>query len=864
MAIAPGTRIGPYEVLSLVGAGGMGEVYRARDSRLGRDVAIKVLPAAFTADADRLHRFEQEARAAAALNHPNILTVHEIGTHTPASGPAVPYVVSELLEGRNLRETLAEAPKGLAARKAIDYATQLANGLAAAHEKSIVHRDVKPENIFVTRDGRLKILDFGLAKLKEDSALAGAGATMLATQAGGTGAGVVLGTVGYMSPEQVRGQAVDHRSDIFSFGAVLYEMLSGARAFKGATAADTITAILASEPADLTAGHTAVTPALDRIVRHCLEKMAEMRFQSARDIVFNLDALSTMFATSTTGTIAAATPKRRRTTLYLAMAAAAVAVVAATVLWRFAAASRGNPVFHQVTFRHGELDNARFTADGQNIVYTASWEGAPPEIFTVPANQNGGRSLGIPNARLLAVSRTGELALSLAPRAVSPFVLPGTLARGSMAGGAPKAEIESVAAADYAPDGKSLAIVRYMPDQRICQLEYPIGTVLFKNALLTDLRFSADGRYLAFVDHTSAGDDRGNAVILRATGEKVATGPLRDSQRGVVWSPAGDEIWLTSPLADARLFGLDLKGRSRELLNMPGRLFVRDVASDGRVLLDEGDTRRGIVVVADNGESQRDVSWLDYSYLRGISTDGKTIVFEEEGNAAQGGYRTFVRNVDGSPAVEVGLGYGVAISDDKAWTLSMRFVEGGNEIWLQPVGAGQSRRISPSGWAASNAGQFFADGKRIVFTAREPKSQRARTYIQTLDGGAPRAITAEGVTGVLISPDQRWIAVGSPAGPALVPVEGGPPQTIQGAQPGESVRGWTDDGQIYVANGPATLRRIDKLNPFTGKRTIWRELRAPAIVGVRPGQPFITPDGRTYAYGYGLGFSDLYVMTGVH
>ncbi len=861
MAVTPGTRIGPYDVISLVGAGGMGEVYRARDGRLGRDVAIKILPASFTTDPDRLQRFDQEARAAAALNHPNILTVHEIGSHAPASGPAVPFVVSELLEGRTLREALGESPKGLPVRKAIDYATQLANGLAAAHEKGIVHRDLKPENIFITRDGRLKILDFGLAKLKDESAAAGAGATMLATQAG-TGAGVVLGTVGYMSPEQVRAQPVDHRSDIFSFGAVLYEMLSGARAFKGATAADTITAILASEPVDLTAEHAAVTPALDRIVRHCLEKSAEMRFQSARDIAFNLDALSTM---SSTGSVAAAVPARRPATLYLTIAAVAVSIAAAAALWRFAATSRGNPVFHQVTFRHGELDNARFTADGQNIVYTASWEGAPPEIFSVPASQRGGRSLGIQNARLLAVSRTGELAVGLAPRviAASSFMLPGTLARGSMAGGAPKAEIENVAAADYAPDGKSLAIVRYMPDQRTSQLEYPIGTVLFKNAMLTGLRFSPDGRYLAFIDHASASDDRGNAVILRATGETVATGPLRDSQRGLAWSPAGDEIWLTSPLMDGSMFALDLKGRSRALLNMPGRLFVRDVAADGRVLLDEGDTRRGIVVVSDNEESQRDVSWLDYSYLRGISNDGKTIVFEEEGHGAESGYRRFVRNVDGSPATEVGSGYAVAISDDKAWTMSMRFVEGGNELWLQPVGAGQPRRLSPPGWGANNAARFFADGKRVVYIAREPKSARPRTYVQILDGGAPRAITDEGVNGILISPDQRWVQVNSPAGLALVPVEGGPLRSIQGAQPLDSVRGWTDDGQLYVANGRPTVLRIDKLNPFTGKRTLWRELRAPGIVGVRPALPFITPDGRTYAFGYGIGFSDLYVMTGV-
>jgi eukaryotic-like serine/threonine-protein kinase len=864
MAIPPGTRIGPYDVLSLIGAGGMGEVYRARDSRLGRDVAIKVLPAAFSADADRLHRFEQEARAAAALNHPNILTVHEIGSHAPASGPAVPYVVSELLEGRTLRDSLAETPKGLSVRKAVDYATQLTHGLAAAHERGIVHRDLKPENIFITRDGRVKILDFGLAKLKEDSALDGAGTSMLATQTGGTGAGVVLGTVGYMSPEQVRAHAVDYRSDIFSFGAVLYEMLSGRRAFKGATAADTITAILTAEPADLSADHASVTPALDRILRHCLEKAPELRFQSARDIAFNLEALTTM---SATGTMVAAAPRPQRTALYASLAAIAVAAAAATGLWRFAAAQRGNPVFRQVTFRHGELDNARFTADGRNIIYTASWEGAPPEIFTVPANESGGRPLGILNARLLAVSRTGELALALEPARPTPssIILVGTLAKGSMSGGAPKAEIESIAEADYAPDGKSLAIIRFVPNPRECLLEYPIGTVLYRSPMLTDLRFSPDGKHLAVIEHASISDDRGKAVILRVNGDKVATGPLRDSQRGLVWNSAGDEIWVTSPLMDARVWGLDLKGGSRELLNLPGRFFIRDAAADSRVLIDEGDVRRGIVVVADNGASQRDVSWLDYSFLRAISKDGRTIIFDEEGVGAQagggGGYRTFVRNVDGSPAVQVGTGYAVAISDDKAWTISMR-LDPAPELWLQPVGAGQARRLSPAGWVATTLAQFFADGKRVVFTAREPE-RRPRTYVLALDGGAPRAITEEGMTGALISPDQRFVAVNGPGGPALTPVDGGPLQPIRGVQPGDTPRGWSDDAQIYVANGPPTLLRIDKLNPVTGTRNLWRELRAPAIVGVRPSPPFITPDGRTYAYGYSLGFSDLFVATGV-
>jgi Tol biopolymer transport system component len=878
MALAPGTRLGSYEILSLIGAGGMGEVYRARDPRLDRDVAIKVLPAAFSADRDRLHRFELEARAAAALNHPNILTVHEIGTHEGA-----PFVVSELLEGTTLREAVG-APiarttessarrEGTAAgaaarsarlpalplRKAIDYAIQIANGLAAAHEKGIVHRDVKPENLFVTRDGRVKILDFGLAKLREGDAASGAGATMLATRSFDTGAGVVLGTAGYMSPEQVRGLPVDHRSDIFSFGAVLYEMLAGTRAFRGETAADTISAILANDPPELTVENAHVPPALDRIVRHCLEKMPEQRFQAARDIVFNLDALSTASASAV---VPAPAPPRPRRAVYLAVAAAAVAALAVAGTWRLATASREIAIFRQVTFRHGDLNNARFTADGQNIVYTAAWEGAKPEIFTVSATQSGGRPLDIKNAILLAVAKSGELAVSLAPASdISNFMAVGTLARGSMTGGAPKAEIENVVAADFTPDGKSLAIVRYVRDQRTCQLEYPIGTVRFRNGYLSDVRFSPDGKYLAFIEHVSASDDRGNAVILRATGEKVATGPIRDSHRGLVWSPSGDEIWVTSPLYDGSLLAVDLEGGTRELLNVPGRLFVRDVLPDGRVLLDQGAVRRGIVAVLDHGATQRDLSWLDYSFVRAISKDGQMIVFEEEGKAVNG-YRTFVRNVDGSPAIEVGTGYGVAISDDKAWTLSLRFVGDTRELWVQPVGAGQPRQMSPPGWIGTPQAQFFPDGKRIVFVAREPE-RRPRTYVQALDGSAPRAISEEGVTGALVSPDQKWIAATSPAGPVLVSVEGGAVQPIRGAQPRDLGRGWTSTGDLYVANPSPTVLRIDTLNPWTGKRTLWKELRAPGMVGVRPALPFITPDGRAYVYGYGLGFSDLFVMTGV-
>jgi serine/threonine protein kinase len=291
MTLASGTKLGPYEIQSSIGAGGMGEVYRARDARLNRDVAIKILPESFSADADRLQRFALECRAAAALNHPNILSIFDIGEDRGA-----PYVVSELLEGETLRDRLRDGP--LSSRKAIDYARQIASGLAAAHEKGIVHRDLKPENLFITNDGRAKILDFGLAKLNASRSRSSGDAP---TQQIATDAGTVMGTVGYMAPEQVRGKPADPRSDIFAFGAILYEMLSGKRAFHGDSAVDTMSAILKEDPPDLAETNRNVSPALERIVRHCLEKNPAERFQSARDVAFNLEALTDISTSSRGG-----------------------------------------------------------------------------------------------------------------------------------------------------------------------------------------------------------------------------------------------------------------------------------------------------------------------------------------------------------------------------------------------------------------------------------------------------------------------------------------------------------------------------------------------------------------------------------
>ncbi|MFY9950435.1 MAG: serine/threonine-protein kinase, partial [Candidatus Sulfotelmatobacter sp.] len=451
MALTSGSKLGPYEIQSPLGAGGMGEVYRARDARLNRDVAIKILPASFSADPDRLARFAQESRAAAALNHPNILSIYDIGEEHGA-----PYVVSELLEGETLRDRLRDG--AIPSRKTIDYARQIASGLAAAHEKGIVHRDLKPENIFITHDGRAKILDFGLAKFTRPEADASGEAPT--QQVAGTDAGTVMGTVGYMSPEQVRGKPADARSDIFSFGAILYEMLSGKRAFHGDSPVDTMSAILKEDPPDLTETNRNVAPALERIVRHCLEKNPAERFQSARDVAFNLGALTEISATSRSGVQAIEeAPSRRR---WLMPLLAGVLLLASWIGIYFFAhhAAAANPIFHEVTFRNGTIWAARFAPDGQTIVYGAAWEGQPQEIFSTRFDSTDSRTLGLSPAQVLSISSKGEMAISLHPTTTGAFAQGGTLARVPLAGGAPREVLDKVFWADWAPDAQSLAVIR--------------------------------------------------------------------------------------------------------------------------------------------------------------------------------------------------------------------------------------------------------------------------------------------------------------------------------------------------------------------------------------------------------------------
>src|SRR6202167_4035325 len=538
MALAAGTILGQCEIRSPLGAGGMGEVYRAHDTRLNREVAIKVLPESVSSDPERLRRFEQEARAAAALNHPNILAVYQMATHEGVS-----YMVTELLEGETLRERLRRGAMPL--RNAIDYGVQIARGLAAAHEKGIVHRDLKPENLFLTSDGRVKILDFGLAKLILPESHAGSGDSLTAEVA--TEAGVVMGTAGYMSPEQVRGKPVDHRSDIFAFGAILYEMISGQRAFHGETTADTMSAILKEETPELAETARSVSPGLERIVRHCLEKHPTQRFQSAGDLAFDLEALTEISAGSKSGAQAAVEQAASANSRRLLIAAAGVLVLVGAAfglgLWVNRGAGAAPPaVYKQITFRTGAISNARFTPDG-SIVYSASWEGGEREIYLARTGDTGSREVGLKQAELLSVSKSGELALRLNTVYGDGFDRTGTLARVPLGGGKPRELLENVQDAEWVADGENLAVVRYVPGNHHWRLEFPIGHALLDGVnWISSPKISADGQSIAFADHENPnGDDRGSIAVVDLQGHEKQLSSGWSSIEGLLWSPAGDE-----------------------------------------------------------------------------------------------------------------------------------------------------------------------------------------------------------------------------------------------------------------------------------------------------------------------------------
>ncbi len=838
MALRPGTNVGPYRIDAPLGAGGMGEVYRAWDTRLKRAVALKVISSGTAMNAEQLARFEREARAVASLSHPNVLAVHDLGTVEDT-----PYVVFELLEGETLKERLARG--ALPVRKVVELGIQVCRGLAAGHARGIVHRDVKPANLFLTSDGTVKILDFGLAR---DTAVAEADLGEADTPSF-TVAGVMLGTPAYMSPEQVRGQSVDARSDLFSLGATLYEMLAGKRAFDGATAADLLTAVLTKDPAEMgTPG--AVPPSLERVVRRCLEKDPEERFQSARDVSFALDAVS-----GTTPSVAIpggpGLPQRRRWTRgALAgvglVVAAALGLVAGHRLWE-----RPLPKITQLTFRRGMVDVARWTADGQTVVYSALWDGRPPEVFTLRVESPESRSLGLPPARLMSVSSRGELAILLVRPDVGGLQDAGTLARVPLAGGTPRAILEDVVAADWSPDGQDLAVLRRVDGQN--QLEYPIGKVLDRT-VGGFVRVSPRG------DRVAVGSLDKIAVYDRA-GTKTDIQTPRTF--GLAWA-SDDALWMSGGelFRERSLWLAGLTGATREVYRGVGTLAFQDASRDGRLLLHRGYERIAIRVKPPGRVTEQEIAVSNMHMVTDLSADGRQLLFCTYGARADAAY---LWSVDGGPPLRLHEGFGVALSPGarSAVIRPATPIRDAVPLSLTPTGPGATRTLLPGRFESATA--WFLDEGHLVIDGNEP-GRPSRAFVVDLAGGEPRPVTPEGTVSIRHSARDGYLLGRADDGRLTrYPIEGGAPQPLNArVPPDRTVLRASADGRFLLVFRRGLPRPVDRLDLATGSLEPFKLLQPDDLAGVGYiTRGVLSANGEAYAYDYGRFLQDLYLVEGL-
>jgi len=821
----------------------MGEVYRAEDTRLNRQVALKLLPPEFAANPERKQRFEQEAKAIAALNHPNIVSVFDVGEN---------YFITELVDGESLKKA------NLTLRGCLDVAAQIADGLSAAHSAGVKHRDIKPDNILLTRDGRVKILDFGLAKMDPRPAPDEATLTLLAN----TDPGMVMGTIGYMSPEQVRGQPADHRSDIFSFGAVLYELVTRKKAFAKASAAETMAAIANEDPPEMDGS---VPGGLRQIVSHCLEKSPDKRFQSARDLAFALRSLSGSGVSAATPVPAAMT--RRSMAGWIAAGAAALTGTAGYFAGTRGTSSAPEIKYRRLTFRRGYISSARFAREARSIVFAANWEGGGIELHAARTDTTESSTLGIRGAHIESISRQSELAILIRDD-ISANTTPGVVARAPLLGGAQREMAKDILTAEWTRDGQDLIVARRTGGKN--RIEWPVGKPIYEtDNRLSAIRVSPDGKQLALAERPDGMTTHWSLSVLNQSGEKKPI-PHQWPLEGIFFDWASpDELWLEmGTYAGTELYSVRLDGTISILAHTLAPFRLMDVSEEGNALIARQIWRVGIAGITAGQTTEQDHSWLDASEVDDISPDGKTLLITEYGEGGDvSKWSVYVRKTDGSPAIRLSEGQACALSPDGTRALTLRRSTP-PQLVLVPLGAGESVALKNTGYKDFSFANWTPDGKSIIFDA-DHKTEGWRIWLLDLVTGKSRSLTPRGVKFELgehtVSPDGKMVGALVEGMIWLYPITEGQPIQVKSTLPVDRLIRYSADGRhLFARRWNIDKAEVLRIEVATGRAEIWKTIRPTDPAGITSVYCIqITRDEKSYFYNYTRILSDLYLMEGL-